>query len=221
MNNEKRAVAALAVVVLIESAIIGLPYLHSAGPSGSFTTVAPQSYSYAYRVFDQPISNDTDAQLQPSYTGSWEVSIRSSLSSPSHSASSEAQLALAPNYKTENLSIPTIVIQERADGLLRIEYFAQDWNNAYGLVLVNSTSPSWVGQNVTLQFMIFGPPSQVDPQIAPRPNGNLTILVGQTTVLSGYPIAWASLSHIYLYGLRGSSFTSGEMGITFYELKGG
>jgi hypothetical protein len=223
MNNERKVIAILIVVVLAESVIVALPYLRpgEAPTSTSLVAGAPQTFSYSYPVFDRPISNDTDAALQPSYPASWEVNVYSTLSAGGPSPTSEAQLALAPSFRSENLSIPTIVIQERADGLLRVEYFAQNWNNTYGLVLVNSTSPSWMGQNVTLRFVIFGPPSQVDPQIAPRPNGNLTILVGTTTVLSAYPVAWASMAHIYLYGLRGSSFVSGKMEITFNGLSGG
>jgi hypothetical protein len=111
----------------------------------------------------------------------------------------------------------------RGDGLLRIEYFAQNWNNSYGLVLCNSTSPTWVGgQNVTLRFLSFGPPAAVNPQLAPRPNGNITILVGDTVVLADYPIAWASLSSLYIYGLHGSAFTGGTVSIRVanVEVKG-
>jgi hypothetical protein len=37
------------------------------------------------------------------------------------------------------------------------------------------------------------------------------------TVLSNYPIAWANLSDLYLFGYPGSSFTGGTIQISFYE----
>jgi hypothetical protein len=125
-----------------------------------------------------------------------------------------AEVALAPESTSESHSIPTIIIQERVDGLLRVEYFAQNWPNTYGLLLYNSSSPGWKGgKTVTLLFHSQGPPTQVDPQLAPRPNGSLDILVGSTTVVPSYPIAWANLSDLYLYGYPGSSFTSGAVQI--------
>jgi hypothetical protein len=128
-------------------------------------------------------------------------------------------MAFAPSYVSESGSIPTIIVQQRGDGLLRIEYFAQSWANTYGLVLYNSTSPNWIeGANVALRFEAFGPPSAVNPQLAPRPNGNMTISVGGVTVLKDYPIAWANLSDVYVYGIRGSSFMAGAIQISIYEL---
>ncbi len=128
-------------------------------------------------------------------------------------------MTFAPESTSESHSIPTIIVQERADGLLRVEYFAQSWPNTYGLLLYNSSSPGWTrGTNVTIIFRSFGPPSAVDPQLAPRSNGNLDILVGGVAVLSAYPIAWANLSDLYLYGYPGSSFTGGAVQITFYEV---
>jgi hypothetical protein len=219
LNKLNIVVTILFVLVILESATIAYPYLSGSKSTTTTLLAGPaQSYSYPYSTFNQPISNDTDAKLQPNYNGSWSVDVRSSFIG---SASSEAQLAIAPNFRTENLSIPTIIIQEKMDGQLRIEYYAQNWNNTFGLILYNSSSPSWMGQNVSLKFVVFGPPSQVNPQIAPRPNGNLTITVGTTVVLSDYPIAWASLAHIYLYGLRGSAFTTGSMAVTFRGLSVG
>jgi len=61
----------------------------------------------------------------------------------------------------------------------------------------------------------------VNPQIAPYPNGNLTITIGNTVVISNYPIAWAGLSDFYVYGLRGSAFEAGEVTITVYEVRSG
>jgi len=72
-------------------------------------------------------------------------------------------------------------------------------------------------QNITLKFSSYGPPVPVNPQIAPYPNGNLTILVGNTVVLSNYPIAWANLSSFYIYGLKGSSFTAATVYIMIYR----
>lgn len=224
MNALKAALAALVIIVVLESTVIALPYLSGSRSAtiGSFSQGQPQSYVFPYPIFNQPISNDTDRELQPSYNGSWLISVQSTLSPLSANRASEAQIALAPNFKTENLSIPTLIIQERADGLLRIEYYAQDWNNTFGLVLYNSTSPTWEGgQNITLRFISFGPPSLVNPQLAPRPNGNLTILIGSSTVLADYPIAWASMAHMFLYGLGGSIFTKGSLEVTFRSLEKG
>ena len=217
MNTLKLLPTLLLIIVVLETALLVVPYLSKSTTSYSAGPV--QSFTFPASVFNQPISNDTDNELKPSYNASWEVSIESSLAPVQASRSSEAQIAMAPNFKTENLSIPTIIVQERADGLVRIEYYAQDWNNTFGLVLYNSTSPTWLGdQNITLRFIAFGPPSQVNPQIAPRPNGNLTIYFGNQVVLLNYPIAWASMAHIFMYGLAGSSFTDGSMAVSFRSL---
>jgi len=139
-----------------------------------------------------------------------------------NSRKSEAQIAIAPEYPTENLSIPTIIVQMRGDDLLRIEYYAQDWENSYGFVLYNSTSPGWMNQqNITLTFVSFAAPVPVNPQIAPRPNGNLTIAIGSTVVVSNYMISWANLASYYVYGLLGSEFTAGMVTITTTELEPG
>jgi hypothetical protein len=128
-------------------------------------------------------------------------------------------MAFAPAYPVEYKSIPTVIVQERADGLLRVEYFAQNWPNTNGLLLYNSTAPSWMGgKDVSILFHSSGPSSEVNPQLAPRPNGDLDITIGGSVVLSNYPIAWANLSEVYLFGYPGSSFVSGSVQIAFYEL---
>jgi len=183
--------------------------------------VPNKSFTAPYDLFNQPISNDSEFKLDDELNGSWAISISSSLiPSSQNPMRSEAQVAIAPEYPVENLSIPTIIVQERGDGLLRIEYYAQNWNNTFGLILYNSTSPTWTsGDNVTLKFTSYGPPDQVNPQIAPYPNGNLTISVGNIVVLSNYPIPWSGLADFYVYGLRGSSFVSGALTISVYEVR--
>jgi hypothetical protein len=190
-------------------------------PEPSSSQILKKSFALQFDMFNQPISNDTERTLDDGINGSWVIAIQSNLAASSNNLlGSEAQIAIAPEYPSENKSIPTIIVQERGDGLLRIEYFAQNWNNSYGLVLYNSTSPTWTGgENITLDFHSFGPPVQVNPQIAPYPNGNLTITVGNQVVLSNYPIAWAGLSDFYIYGLRGSSFDSGAINVWVYEVR--
>jgi hypothetical protein len=203
-------------IIIIESTILAQPYLprHQV----TYAKSRPQSVSFPYTIFNQPISNNTEQELNPAYSRSWEINIQSSLVTSSNRGD-EAEMAFAPSYPSESGSIPTIIVQERGDGLLRIEYFAQSWANTYGLVLYNSTAPNWMGgENVALRFETFGPPSEVNPQLAPRPNGNMTISVGGVTVLSDFPIAWANLSDLYVYGTRGSSFTAGVIQISFYQL---
>src|SRR2546425_1327515 len=204
-------------IIIIESTILAQPYL----PRHEVTYVKsrPQSVSFPFTIFNQPISNNTEQELNPAYSRSWEVNIQSSLVASSNKIGTEAEMAFAPSYVTESGSIPTIIVQERGDGLLRIEYFAQSWANTYGLVLYNSTAPNWIGGvDVALRFDAFGPPSEVNPQLAPRPNGNMTISFGGVTVLTDYPIAWANLSDVYVYGIRGSSFTAGSIQISIYQL---
>src|SRR5712664_84210 len=203
-------------IIIIESTILAQPYL----PRHEMTYVRgrPQSVSFPFTLFNQPISNNTEQELNPAYGRSWEINIRSSLVS-SANRGDEAEMAFAPSYPSESGSIPTIIVQERGDGLLRIEFFAQSWANTYGLVLYNSTSPNWMdGESLALRFEAFGPPSEVNPQLAPRPNGNMTITVGSLTVLAIFPIAWANLSDLYVYGIRGSSFTAGTIQISIYQL---
>lgn len=201
-------------IIIIESTILAQPYFPR--PNVTYVKSRPESVSFPFTLFNQPISNNTEQELNPAYTRSWEINIQSSLVSSAYS-SDEAELAFAPSYISESGSIPTLIVQERGDGLLRIEYFAQAWANTYGLVLYNSTAPNWLGgADVALRFNAFGPPSAVNPQLAPRPNGNITISIGGTAVLTDYPIAWANLSDVYAYGIRGSSFIAGtiQMGIS-------
>jgi hypothetical protein len=218
--NVKLLLAILASIIIVESTVLAIPYLaapHVYRPA--YPRSYSQSVSFAYSIFNQPISNDTEYELNPGIIGSWEVDVHSSLTSVSSGKTTEAQVALAPAYISENRSIPTIIVQERADGLVRVEYFAQNWPNSYGLLLYNSSAPGWIGgRNVTLVFRSLGPPSAVDPQLAPRPNGNVDVLVGGVTVLSEYSIAWANLSDLYLYGYPGSSFTGGSVQISFYQI---
>jgi len=214
LDRLRTIVALLFAVVMVESALIVLP-LAGKGSRGALRPVgAPQTLTFGYSVFNQPIANDTDAKLSQNYSGSWQVVITSTLSYRNTSPNTESQVALAPQYAVEALSIPTLIIQERSDGLIRVEYYAQNWPGTYGLVLYNSTSPGWQGQNVTLKFSVYGPSSAVNPQIAPRPTGNLTVFVGGTEVVSNYSIAWASLGELYLYGLPGSDFVGGDLGVT-------
>jgi hypothetical protein len=203
-------------IIMIESTILAQPYFPR--PNVTYVKSRPQSVSFPFTVFNQPISNNTEQELNPAYSRSWEINIQSSLVSSANSGD-EAEMAFAPSYPSESGSIPTIIVQERGDGLLRIEYFAQSWANTYGLLLYNSTAANWLGgADVALRFEAFGPPSAVNPQLAPRPNGNVTIFVGGAAVLTDYPIAWANLSDVYVYGIRGSSFNAGTIQISMYEL---
>ena len=203
-------------IIMIESTILAQPYLPK--PTVTYAKSRPQSVSFPFALFNRPISNNTEQELDPAYGRSWEINIQSSLVSSANSRD-EAELAFAPSYSSESGSIPTLIVQERGDGLLRIEYFAQAWANTYGLVLYNSTAPNWLGgADVALRFEAFGPPSAVNPQLAPRPNGNMTISVGGAAVLADYPIAWANLSDVYVYGIRGSSFAAGLVQISIYQL---
>jgi hypothetical protein len=212
--------AILVAVIIVESILLAVPYLSNSHSYGAaFTRSYSQSVSFPFSVFNQPISNDTEHALNPTLQRSWEVDIQSSLVPSSQSDITEAEIAFAPAYPTEYRSIPTIIVQERADGLLRVEYFAQNWPNTSGLLLYNNSAPGWTGgKDVSILFRSSGSPSQVNPQLAPRPNGNVDITVGSVTVLLSYPIAWANLSKLYMFGYPGSSFTSGSVQISFYEL---
>lgn len=224
LNKLKLIVAFLVIGLVLESALFVSLYLHQ-GTQVANThqniQILKKSFAAKFNLFNQPISNDTEYILDEGLEGSWVITIQSHLvPSSDNLRGSEAQVAIAPEYHSENLSIPTIIVQERGDGLVRIEYFAQDWPNTYGLILYNSTSPSWIGgQNITLSFLSYGSPAQVNPQIAPYPNGNLTILVGNTVVVSDYPIAWANLSDFYIFGLKGSSFVDGVLNVSVYEVR--
>lgn len=221
--NVKIVLVALVVVIMVESTMLALPYLsHFPSFRAASTRAYSQSVSFPFSVFNQPISNDTEHELNPALPGSWEVDIQSSLIPSSKTGVTEAEMALAPAYPVEYKSIPTIIVQERADGLVRVEYFAQNWPNTSGLLLYNSSIPGWTGGNsINILFQSSGPPSEVNPQLAPRSNGSVDVSVGGMTVLSNYPIAWANLSNLYLFGYPGSSFTNGTIQISFYELSTG
>lgn len=226
MNKMKLIIAVLALALILESTLLASIYVNRTNHVASSpqnVQILKKSFEAGYNLFNQPISNDTEYTLDQGLEGSWEITLQSHLvPSPNNLRGTEAQIAIAPEYASENRSIPTIIVQERGDGLLRIEYFAQNWNNSYGLVLYNSTSPTWTdGQNITLIFLSYGPPAQVNPQIAPYPNGNLTVAVGSEIVVSNYPIAWANLSDFYIYGLKGSSFVNGVLTVTVYEVRSG
>jgi len=216
--NTRILIGILLTIIAIESALLALPHLALLNPFRVSSKTFSQSFSFGFYVFNQPISNDTEQRLNPGLPGSWEIDIQSSLSAASGGIRAEAEMAFAPAYSNENHSIPTLIVQERSDGLLRIEYYAQNWPNSYGLLLFNSTLPGWQGRSVSIDFKSTGPPSQVNPELAPRPNGDVTITLGGTTVLSDYPIAWADLSELYLYGYPGSSFNSGEALLSFYQI---
>ena len=224
MDKLRALIVILVLALVAETSLLASIYFNQPRMTQSSpqqVQIMDKSFVAPFDLFNQPISNDSEFTLDDQLNGSWAISISSQLvPSLTNKAGSEAQIAIAPEYPVENLSIPTIIVQERGDGLLRIEYYAQNWNNTYGLILYNSTSPTWTsGENVTLKFLSYAPPVQVDPQIAPYPNGNLTIFVGSTLVLSNYPIAWAGLSDFYVYGLRGSSFTGGAVSVTVYEVR--
>jgi len=212
------------VLLIIESTTIGVLYWRLTPTSTPSTAnqlypAAPETFTVPFYKFNSPISNDTEYSLTEAYNNSWTVTLQNQLTFSGSTQTSEAEVAFAPEYPAENQSIPTIIVQMRADGLVRVEYFAQSWPKSFGLVLYNSTSPTWVGgQNITLRFISFGPPSPVNPQLAPRPNGNLTITIGQTRVLADFPIAWANISSFYVYGLPNSTFTTGQVLITAYRL---
>lgn len=213
-------IAILLSIIIAESTALILPYFSSSHllPTAPLKSKA-QPVSFPFNVFNQPITNNTDHDLNPTYIGSWEIDIDSSLVPLDRSSVTEAEMAFAPASYSESTAIPTIIVQERADGLLRIEYFEQSWPHTYGLVLYNSTILGWTpGISVTLLFKSFGSPSPVNPQLAPRANGNVDVLVGGITVLSEYPIAWANLSELYVYGTPGSSFTAGTVQIGFYQI---
>jgi hypothetical protein len=217
-------VIVLLALLIVESSFIVLTYPKPGKPTNKImeysrtdklTVIAP------YYRFNSPIANNTEYSLKTGYNGSWIVNMYSQLVPSSRSnLQTEAQMALAPENPKESISIPTIIVQERADGLLRVEYFAQNWPNSYGLLLYNSSSPGWLeSRNVTLKFVTFGPPVPINPQLAPRPNGNLTLVIGDKVYLANYPIAWASLSSLYVYGLSGSTFESGSIQMTFYGIE--
>lgn len=212
--------AILVGVIIVESSILAMPYLSHLMPyKTSNLRLAPQHFSFPFTAFNQPISNDTEQELDSSLSGSWQVDLSSSLRPSPQSALTEAEIAFAPTSPSENNAIPAIIVQERADGLVRVEYFAQNWHNSYGLLLYNSTSQSWMqAGNLTLIFKSLGPPSEVNPELAPRPNGSLQILLGGSTILSDYPIAWANLSDLYIYGYPGSSFIEGSVQVSIYGL---
>ena len=218
--NLKTLLVVLVAVIMVESTMLALPYLSHLPSFGAASRRAySQSVSFPFSVFNQPISNDTEHELNPALPRSWEIDINSSLVPSSMAGMTEAEMAFAPAYPIEYKSIPTIIVQERGDGLVRVEYFAQNWPNTSGLLLYNSNTPGWTGgNNINILFQSSGPPSEVNPQLAPRPNGSVNIMIGGMTVLSNYPIAWANLSDLYLFGYPGSSFTSGGVQISFYEL---
>jgi len=218
LNRSMIAIALLLIIVAIESS--ALAFRMAPQPAIRFVSGHETVFRVPFDQFNQPISNDTEYSLDSSINGSWRITIQGEMEPPSlNPQKSEAQVAISPAYPLENLSIPTIIVQMRGDNLLRIEYFAQDWENSYGFILYNSTSPGWIGkQNITLTFVSFAPPVPVNPQIAPRPNGNLTIAIGNTIVLSNYMISWANLASFYVYGLLGSRFTAGTVTLTTTEL---
>src|SRR5579864_7896629 len=136
--------AILLAVVIVESTVLSLPYVSTINP---FKT-APlksnaQPVSFPFTDFNRPVTNNTDHDLNPTYGGSWMIDLDSSLVPSARNNITEAEMAFAPSSASESTSIPTIIVQERADGLLRVEYFAQSWPHTYGLVLYNSTAPGW------------------------------------------------------------------------------
>ncbi|MHB8567365.1 MAG: hypothetical protein ACYC7D_01190 [Nitrososphaerales archaeon] len=224
MNATRILIVTLLLVMILEAGIIGY-LLFRPGLTTSDVTMtfgSSEHFAASYSQFNAVIANDTEVNFTQSYRGSWILSVNDNMQfSTINESDTEAQVAIAPIGSTEALSIPTLIIQERADGLLRIEYYAQNWPNTYGLVLYNATRSDLFGpsSNISLEFVSNGPPSQVNPGIAPRSNGNLTVLSGSTVLVSNYPVAWASLDSAYFYGLHDSSFTSGELTLTIRSIQ--
>jgi hypothetical protein len=201
---------------MVESAYIAAFTFIPRTTNTHLTYGSPQTFLANFSIFDSAIANDTQLNFTQPLKGSWILSIYNDLNfSMLNETQTEAQVAIAPIGPTEALSIPTLIIQERADGLLRIEYFAQNWPNTYGLVLYNATRSDLFGResNISLIFTGYGAPSPINPELAPRSNGNLTIYSGTTILIANYPIAWASLDSVYFYGLVGSHFNSGNLTI--------
>ncbi len=227
--NSRILITIFIVIIILEGVFIA--YLTVPALGGKQQTSRSNSiFSYTnterfvanYSEFNAVIANDTEANASQSYRASWVLSVSNGLAfSNGNLTESEAQIAIAPVGPNEALSIPTLIVQERADGLLRVEYYAQNWPNTYGLILYNSTRSDLFGSNsnVTLEFISTGPPSEVNPQIAPRPNGNLSILDGGSKLVLDYPIAWASIDSLYFYGLKGSSFNSGELKVSISQIE--
>lgn len=223
-------IGVLLIVILVEAAAITVLTLDlSKGSNHQATTKSQsrrsvtygrnQTFDAQYADFNVRIADDTELNATYSYKGSWVISIRNYLSFDSISKNTEAQVAIGPIGPTEALSIPTLIVQERSDGLIRIEYYEQNWPNTYGLILYNSTVPGWSnGAPLILEFDRFAPPCPVNPDIAPLPDGNLTMIMnGRPLGQTVYPIAWASTDSFYVYGLQGSAFVSGHVMISVAE----
>jgi hypothetical protein len=224
--RSKVIITILIVVIILESTLIGylvLPRLNnSQPPSATAITFSNEERFVAnYSLFDAVIANDTEFNTTQSYGSSWILSVTDNLQfGKTNETQTEAQIAIAPIGPTEALSIPTLIIQERADGLLRIEYYAQNWPNTYGLVLYNATRNDLFGQssNISLEFIATGPAAPINPEIAPRSNGNLSIFSGDSLLVSNYSIAWAKLDSLYFYGLKGTNFTSGQISVSVAQI---
>src|SRR5215467_2666712 len=115
--NTRFLIAILATVIIVESTLLALPYLTTSQVSrAAYPRGFSQSASFPFTVFNQPISNNTDHDLNPSLGGSWEVDIQNTLNPSTLGRTTEAEMAFAPNGISESHSIPTIIVQERADG---------------------------------------------------------------------------------------------------------
>jgi hypothetical protein len=225
--NSKAVITTLIVVIILESALVGylaVPRLNGSHSTSTSTTLPfsnKEGFSANYSLFDAVIANDTEVNVTQSYESSWILSVNNNLLfATTNETQTEAQIAIGPIGPTEALSIPTLIIQERADGLLRVEYYAQNWPNTYGLILYNATRNDLFGltSNISLEFIATGPPGAINPQIAPRANGNLTIFSGDTVLVSDYPISWAKLDSLYFYGLKGTDFTSGDVTVSISQI---
>lgn len=215
LNRQNTIIAILLAVIIVESA-----YITMLGVAPKTSSTFHLNYGSAerlvvnYSLFNAAIANDTQYNFTQPLKSSWLLVVYNNLQfSKTNETQTEAQVAIAPIGPTEALSIPTLIIQERADGLLRIEYYAQNWPNTYGLVLYNSTRSDLFGtsSNISLLFIDYGPASPINPELAPKTNGNLSIFAGNIMLVANYPIAWASLDSAYFYGLTGSHFTSGNL----------
>src|SRR5260370_24258061 len=95
-------------IIMIESTILAQPYFPR--PNVTYVKSRPQSVSFPFTLFNQPVSNNTEQQLNPTYGRSWEIDIQSSLVSPSKGRGNDADMAFAPSYLSESGSIPTIIV---------------------------------------------------------------------------------------------------------------
>ena len=217
---------AVGVVVLFVLVTGGLLLGGGPGSGAQDLAVGPSPYvlpASAFNITDHNLTYATNGFLLSSVvSGSYSVSLTSTLiANSAHPLDQdEAQIGIGPvpAGPDETNITPLFILQEAANGLLRIEYIPFPMNDTYGYLvydgfIVPAGPTDFVGHVLTLAYTSTAPP--VPAYIASRPygqeTGNLTVSWDGRVIVPKFGLTWSTFGALYAYGLETDGFVSGAV----------